>query len=72
MKVYPVPGGRVRDPRTRAIIPADGYDVPDSDFYWLRRLAHGDVTKEPPIPPVESVGPASDPVPSTAAEETHQ
>ena len=61
MKVYPVAGGRVRDPRTLAIIPADGYEVPDNDFYWLRRIAHGDVT----------VGPAASSTPTISVEETH-
>jgi hypothetical protein len=44
MFVIPVKGGVVRDPRTKRIVPAEGLEVPDSDFYWHRRLAHGDVT----------------------------
>jgi hypothetical protein len=82
MKVYPVAGGRVRDPRTRAIIPADGYEVGDNDFYWLRRIAHGDVTQKPPAeaavepagvePAAAAEGAETAPVPATIAEETHQ
>lgn len=48
MMVYPAPGRRVRDPRTHALLPATGRDVPDHDFYWLRRLRDGDVTTEAP------------------------
>jgi hypothetical protein len=44
MFVIPVKGGVVRDPRTKRIVPAEGIDVPDADFYWHRRVAHGDVT----------------------------
>jgi hypothetical protein len=66
MKVFPVAGGRVRDPRTRAVISADGCEVPDNDFYWLRRIAHGDVTTEAPTAAGEETPPA------TPVEETHQ
>lgn len=46
MMVYPAPGRRVRDPHTKALLPETGRDVPDHDFYWLRRLRDGDVTQE--------------------------
>lgn len=34
---------RVRDPRTKLHIPAEGVQVPDDDSYWVRRLRSGDV-----------------------------
>lgn len=37
----------VRDPQTRALLPADGRNVPDSTF-WRRRLADGDVVEAEP------------------------
>ncbi len=40
--VRPAPGARVRDPDTKAPIPADGAVVPDNG-YWRRRLRVGDV-----------------------------
>jgi hypothetical protein len=56
MKVYPVKGGEgLRDPKTRRRIPAEGLDVPEDNF-WLRRLAHGDVTLEPPAAPAAPPG----------------
>jgi hypothetical protein len=47
MKVKPVQGRIVRDPRTMAILPQEGREVPDSDAYWQRRIRDGDVTAEP-------------------------
>jgi hypothetical protein len=48
MKIYPVAGHEgLRDPVTRRKIPAEGLEVPETPF-WLRRLAHGDVTDEAP------------------------
>lgn len=44
MKVYPVPGRLVRDPVSGIELGADGLGVKDSDAFWLRRLADGDVT----------------------------
>jgi hypothetical protein len=42
MTVKPVPGMTVRDPETRAELPAGGASVPRTSF-WLRRLVAGDV-----------------------------
>lgn len=42
MRVMPKPGFVVRDPVTRAPLPPEGRDVPDTD-YWQRRLRDGDV-----------------------------
>lgn len=47
MFVIPKPGVRVRDPETRAHLPAEGREVPDTP-YWLRRVKDGDVTIESP------------------------
>jgi uncharacterized protein DUF2635 len=33
----------VRDPRTMQPLPAEGREVPDTDLYWAKRLAEGDV-----------------------------
>lgn len=46
MWVKPVPGRSVRDPRSMALLPEKGREVPDSDPFWLRRLRDGDVTTE--------------------------
>ena len=48
MMVYPVPDRVVRDPQTMAVLPDDGWDVPDDDFFWARRLRDGDVSTDPP------------------------
>jgi len=53
MMVYPAPGRRVRDPRTHVLLPETGREVPDHDFYWLRRLRDGDVMTEAPLATVE-------------------
>jgi hypothetical protein len=59
MMVYPAPGRRVRDPHTKALLPETGRDVPDHDFYWLRRLRDGDVTAEPPSIAAAQASPAA-------------
>lgn len=59
MMVYPAPGRRVRDPRTHVLLPETGREVPDHDFYWLRRLRDGDVTTEAPSPAAAPVSPAA-------------
>ena len=43
--VKPAPGLKVRDPDslTRAHIPDEGMEVPDTN-YWRRRIKSGDVT----------------------------
>jgi hypothetical protein len=48
MLVYPKPGVLVRDPAKKDLLPADGRPVADDDLYWVRRIADGDVTTEPP------------------------
>jgi hypothetical protein len=45
MFVMPAPGLKVRDPRTKRTIPDEGIEVPDTDSFWLRRLADGDVVE---------------------------
>ncbi len=60
MIVHPVAGGRVRDPRTRAII-TEAHEVPDNDFYWLTRIAHGDVTVDEQVPSAEPAEAAEEP-----------
>lgn len=48
--LIPKPGLRVRDPKTLALLPADGAQV-RMDSYWHRRRADGDVTAgKPPRP----------------------
>lgn len=44
MFIKPVPGRVVPDPDKGGLLPAEGRDVPESQ-YWLRRLADGDVAK---------------------------
>jgi len=51
MKVYPVEGRSVRDPRNFQLLPAEGREVPDGDSFWARRLRDGDVTTDAPAPP---------------------
>lgn len=47
----------VRDPDMKDLLPPEGRDVPDTD-YWQRRLRDGDVVfAQPPAPaPGESAG----------------
>ncbi|MEA9997053.1 DUF2635 domain-containing protein [Pseudomonas sp. 10B1] len=52
MHVYPSQGLLVRDPVKQDFLPVEGREVPDSAFYWLRRLGCGDVTLTPPGIPV--------------------
>lgn len=45
MKVKPTdPNAVIRDPHTKQVLPADGGDVPDSNF-WMRRLLAGEVKR---------------------------
>lgn len=48
MMIYPVAGRLVRDPATGRELDASGIQVNDQDFFWLRRLADGDVTTKAP------------------------
>lgn len=54
MRVKPAEGRAVRDPLTKALLPAAGRDVPDNQF-WRRRLRDGDVVSAdtPTAPPRE-------------------
>lgn len=47
LRVKPAAGLLVRAPDTREPLPAAGAEVPATP-YWLRRLADGDVTLQPP------------------------
>lgn len=51
MIVKPRPGVRVRDPRTLQHIPETGIEVSDTDTFWARRLADGDVVLVAPEKP---------------------
>jgi hypothetical protein len=42
---------QVRDPVKQDFLPAEGREVPDSAFYWIRRLGCGDATLTPPTTP---------------------
>lgn len=45
MKVKPAdPNAVIRDPHTKRVLPADGGDVPDDNF-WNRRLLSGEVVR---------------------------
>jgi hypothetical protein len=56
MYVKPAPGLVIPDPDRFDTLPADGRDVPDSDF-WLRRLRDGDVVlADPPAAPATEQG----------------
>lgn len=62
MKVLPVAGRAVRDPRNMQLLPETGRDVPDGDPFWVRRVRDGDVTVEeppPPDPPARRAAPAN-------------
>lgn len=45
MKVKPaVPGAVIRDPETMRLLPEEGAEVPENNF-WIRRLRGGDVVR---------------------------
>jgi hypothetical protein len=54
MKVIPVPGRSVRDPKNMQLLPDEGREVPDGDPFWTRRVRDGDVTAEEPPPPEDA------------------
>lgn len=65
MKIRPRdPGVLIRDPHTRRLLPDEGYDVPDGDVFWQRRLDAGEVVlveREgslvmPPVAPLSTRG----------------
>ncbi|QNK65759.1 DUF2635 domain-containing protein [Variovorax sp. PAMC26660] len=62
MYVKAAPGMKCRDPDLKDLLPDEGRDVPDTD-YWQRRLRDGDVV--PAEPPAAASEPA--PVPEQAA-----
>jgi hypothetical protein len=64
MKVYPVPGRLVRDPRSMQPVPDAGRDVPDDDPYWVRRVRDGDLTE---TAPAAKAAPAAEPAPAAKA-----
>lgn len=45
--LIPKDGARVRDPRTKKILDADGVTIPKLDTYWFRRLQDGEVMEAP-------------------------
>lgn len=47
MTIYPVPGRLVRDPITGREL-TEATKALESDSFWLRRIADGDVTTEAP------------------------
>ena len=49
MTIYPVPGRLVRDPATGREV-TEACAVPESDSFWLRRIADGDVSTDAPQP----------------------
>jgi hypothetical protein len=50
MIIKPAPGRLVRDPLTKQRIPEAGVEVSDTDTFWARRLADGDVIVKPAAP----------------------
>ncbi len=46
MLVKPAPGLKIRDPDLKDLLPDEGRDVPETD-YWHRRLRDGDVVLVP-------------------------
>ncbi|MDB5853290.1 MAG: hypothetical protein JWR22_1331 [Herminiimonas sp.] len=47
MFVKPAPGLVIRDPDLKDLLPAEGREVPDSD-YWHRRVLDKDVVESQP------------------------
>jgi hypothetical protein len=69
MYVVPKLGLKIRDPDLMDLLPDEGREVPESD-YWVRRVNDGDVTVEKP-PAAEVVAqPAAETVAQPAAEIT--
>ncbi|NNM70173.1 MAG: DUF2635 domain-containing protein [Gallionella sp.] len=58
MFVKPADGLRIVDPDLNGFLPAEGREVPDSD-YWHRLWLAGDVVKadapQPAVPPSQSI-----------------
>ena len=66
MYVKAAPGMKIRDADLKDLLPDEGRDVPDSD-YWQRRLRDGDVVKATP-PSVEPVPTAAEPVTAASSD----
>ncbi|KWT89352.1 MULTISPECIES: DUF2635 domain-containing protein [unclassified Variovorax] len=56
MYVKAAPGLVIRDPVFLDLLPEEGREVPDSD-YWQRRLLDGDVVKATPPKPAPAANP---------------
>lgn len=56
MFIKPRAGIKVRDPVSKLHIPETGVEVSDTDTYWARRLADGDVIE---VKPITAAKPAS-------------
>jgi hypothetical protein len=62
---------KVRVPRTRAIVPDSGMEVPGTHF-WLRRLRDGDVViVEQPAPTPAAPAPTTLVTPAAAQQQEH-
>jgi len=70
MRYYPAPGRTVRDPRTRALVGADGIEVGPHDFDLARQVAWGDLVPEPPEPAATEDPAPQDPAPGIGAAAT--
>lgn len=64
MWVKAAPGLKVRDPRTRALIPDEGTEVDDGDLNFAKLLEWGDVVQADP--PAPAVAPAPEAAPPSA------
>lgn len=51
MLIQSKPGLKIRDPHSKLPIPAEGIEVSETDTYWARRLADGDVVEVTAAPP---------------------
>lgn len=49
MLIKPATGLKIRNPQSMLPIPETGLEVPDTDTYWQRRLADGDVVIVAPV-----------------------
>jgi hypothetical protein len=58
MRVLPVEGRVVRDPKTKMPLPPEGREVPDTDMFWVRRVRDGDVTVADDAPQPHAPAPA--------------
>lgn len=52
MYVKPAPGLVIRDPDLKDLLPEEGREVPETD-YWHRRVRDGDVVQEAPAKPAK-------------------